>query len=91
MNIPTFINEYGFETAIKPWHRPDLVYWEPMELPPWAKQEPTSFIEQCCCYGGFGGSSTYFQAAAPVPEIGTGLMMAVGVIMIVLVKKWKTK
>lgn len=89
MKIPVYVTKEGIETYVKPWVRPELVYWEPSELPPWAKQEPAEFNTYCCCYGGFSGY--YGNVSQPVPEIGTGFMMAVGVIMVVLVKKWKAK
>lgn len=86
MEIPTFINEAGIETYIKPWHRPDIVPSEPLELPPWAKQEqPISFTYECCCpsFGGFY-AGRIDNGVSPVPEASSTLMLLVGMVFVVM-------
>lgn len=91
MNIPTFINEYGFETAIKPWHRPEIVYTPREELPDMVSYLPTSYPEICCCESFTGFSGAYYAGPLPaVPEPSAYLLVAAGILTI-LFMKWRKK
>lgn len=92
MNIPVFINNQGIETYIKPWHRPDLVDWEPLQLPDWAPSYvPTSMHVECCCGASGGFSGAYVSGNVPaVPELSTSVLVMAGVLLILLFK-WRHK